>query len=137
MAYTHTSHTSSGWQISTDPSADPDKRWRAEHPKFGVRFFDARHKILEYTVKHMTKQFAALVDKPGAKPKSWSAAMCLCCGGKWLVPGNPDPRTLEGTCLDCQAESDTEKPLQFFYLVSPDARLSPVLPELPKTWLTK
>ena len=57
MGYRAVSQTSSGWAISTDPAAPEDKRWRAVHPLFGERFFDARHKILEFTVKHMAEQF--------------------------------------------------------------------------------
>jgi hypothetical protein len=135
MAYKPVSFTSSGWAISTDPKADPDKRWRAVHPLYGERFFDARHKVLEYTVKHMMQQFTKRAAQPGTKFLSWPAALCLHCGGRWLVPGDRDPKLLEGRCMDCQADSDTEKPLLFTSMVTMTDK-PPPLPELPEEWLT-
>lgn len=63
MTYKVTSWTASGWEISTDPGADPDKRWRAVHPEWGTRYFDQRHKILEYTVKYVMKQFERRMEE--------------------------------------------------------------------------
>ena len=65
MSYKPFSHTSSGWAISTDPDAAPDKRWRAVHPQFGERFFAEHDEILEFTVKHMLERFFRLM---GRKP---------------------------------------------------------------------
>ena len=63
MPYKSFSHTSSGWAISTDPEAEPSKRWRAVHPKYGERFFEKHDEILPYTCQHMFEQFEAFVRK--------------------------------------------------------------------------
>jgi hypothetical protein len=57
MTYKPFSQTTSGWSISVDEDAPPDKRWRAVHPVFGERFFPTHDEILEYTVKNMLDQF--------------------------------------------------------------------------------
>ena len=84
MSYKYYSQTTSGWKISTDPKADPDKRWRAVHPMHGERFFDAHHKILEYTVKRMVKEAKVLLKKGDFMP----VALCGRCGGRWWVDTN-------------------------------------------------
>lgn len=55
--YKYYSQTTSGWTISTNPKAEPAKRWRAEHPEFGTRYFKEHDEILEYTVTNMMKTF--------------------------------------------------------------------------------
>jgi len=55
--YKYYSQTTSGWTISTDPKAAPERRWRAVHPVFGTRFFVEHDEILEFTVRHMLEQF--------------------------------------------------------------------------------
>jgi hypothetical protein len=58
----------------------------------------------------------------------------LHCGGQWLVDAADDDELshLEGSCMDCQADSDAEKPLLFTCLVSVKPS---TLPKLPKHWL--
>jgi len=57
MSYKYYSQTSSGWEITTDPDAPPDKRWRAVHPEYGERFFPTHDEILPFTCEHMVRQF--------------------------------------------------------------------------------
>lgn len=54
-------------------------------------------------------------------------ASCERCAQQWIVPDATDADLLEGSCLECQEDSDSEKPLRFYELS---------LPELPKSWLT-
>jgi hypothetical protein len=55
--YEHFSNTTSGWSISTDPDAAPEKRWRAVHDQFGEKFFAEHEDILKFTVSHMRDRF--------------------------------------------------------------------------------
>jgi len=128
MSYKYYSQTTSGWEISTDPKADPNKRWRAVHPLHGERFFDAHHKILEYTVKRMFKEAKALIKKGDFTP----VALCGRCGGRWWVDTRHPPRALQGVCMDCQEDSGTEKPLTF---VLAAGNVKDVLDQLPLDWL--
>jgi|KBSMisStaDraftv2_1062788.scaffolds.fasta_scaffold123354_2 hypothetical protein len=61
-------------------------------------------------------------------------AHCERCEGRWLVPGDRNPDTLEGVCGECQPDSDVERPLTFSREL-----LSPVfvagMTELPNDWL--
>ena len=57
MSYKYFSNTTSGWTISTDKDAPPDKRWRAVHPMWGERFFAEHDEILPFTCEHMVEQF--------------------------------------------------------------------------------
>ena len=60
-------------------------------------------------------------------------AKCERCGGQWsVVHTNLSPKLLEGICMDCQEDSDAEKPLTFALAPSDYAT---GLPELPKEWL--
>jgi hypothetical protein len=47
-------------------------------------------------------------------------AFCERCHGLWNVPDEEQPSLLQGVCLSCQAESDTEKPLTFGVLLGED-----------------
>jgi hypothetical protein len=60
-------------------------------------------------------------------------AECERCGGTWQVIGGLDPEILEGACMDCQEESDVEKPLTFRRV--PDGAMTAFLPYLPSSWL--
>jgi hypothetical protein len=40
-------------------------------------------------------------------------AICEHCGGQSLIETAVPPELLEGICQDCQADSDSEKPLTF------------------------
>lgn len=131
MSYKNYSRTSSGWVISTDPKAPSKQRWRAIHPHFGERFFERHDEILEYTVKHMMEQ-VELLNVSNFRPVT--AALCLHCGGQWLVQDKRDPKLLEGTCMDCQRDSDAEKPLLFTQLLTAHPA---TLPKLPKNWLLR
>jgi len=55
--YKYFSQTTSGWEISTSEKAAPDKRWRAEHPEFGIKYFREHDDILNFTVTNMMKTF--------------------------------------------------------------------------------
>ena len=59
--YKYYSQTSSGWEITTDPEAPPDKRWRIVHERWGTRYFDEHDKVLEFTLDHMVKQYEHLL----------------------------------------------------------------------------
>jgi hypothetical protein len=60
MSYKNFSWTSSGWAISHDPEAEPDKRWRAVHQQFGERFFARHDDVLKFTVSHMADRLRLL-----------------------------------------------------------------------------
>lgn len=55
--YKYYSQTTSGWTISTNPKARPEKRWRAVHEEFGTRYFHEHDEILKFTVEHMRQMF--------------------------------------------------------------------------------
>src|SRR4029077_5156079 len=65
--YQYYSHTSSGWTISTDPDAAPDKRWRAVHPVYGERFFAEHDDILCFTARHMLEQIEQAIARGDLK----------------------------------------------------------------------
>jgi hypothetical protein len=65
--YKYYSQTMSGWVISTDPKAAPEKRWRAVHPEMGERFFAEHDQILDMTVQIMAEQLKKLFEKPRGK----------------------------------------------------------------------
>lgn len=65
--YKRTGFTSSGWVISTDNDAPPEKRWRIEHPGFGTRYFAKREDILPFTAEHMAKQIAMMLGEEDTK----------------------------------------------------------------------
>ena len=69
MTYTPVSQTMSGWKISTNPDADADRRWRAEHPVFGTRYFDKREKVLEYSVTLIARKFQEMMKDPDARAR--------------------------------------------------------------------
>jgi hypothetical protein len=52
-----------------------------------------------------------LVD--GGNSDDRSSNGCEYCGGHWLIESRIGPDLLEGACMDCQADSDAEKPLTF------------------------
>lgn len=55
-------------------------------------------------------------------------AECDRCGGSWrLLSGTPHSH-LEGACMTCQADSDTEKPLTFRPARGTEGILHPGLP---------
>jgi hypothetical protein len=62
------SETMSGWKISVNDDARPDKRWRAVHQEFGTKYFEKHDQILEYTVKRIAEMFKLFVD---AGPRRW------------------------------------------------------------------
>ena len=67
-------------------------------------------------------------------------AECERCGEKWRVPtaGQVDPNLLEGVCMECQADSDVERPLTFrFWDAERDAEYrGPLYMDVvPKDWL--
>jgi hypothetical protein len=67
-------------------------------------------------------------------------AECERCAGKWRVPtaGQVDPKLLEGVCMECQADSDVERPLTFrFWDAKLDIEYSDPLHMdiIPKDWL--
>lgn len=62
MSYKTYSQTGSGWTISTDPDAKPDKLWRATHPQFGELFFKTHDEILPYLLDYMRKRFKLMPD---------------------------------------------------------------------------
>ena len=55
-------------------------------------------------------------------------AFCDRCHGLWNVPDETQPNLLQGVCLECQAESDVERPLTFGVLLAEDLGLED-LPE--------
>jgi hypothetical protein len=55
-------------------------------------------------------------------------AYCERCGGVWNVRRDRNPMLMEGVCLECQDESDTEKPLAFGLLFG-NAEMPEDLPE--------
>lgn len=122
------SHTSSGWSISENRRAPRDRRWRAQHPVYGEKFFAEHDDILPFTCQHMAEQFAERM-KHHTGPLDVTA-VCLNCAGRWHVAGARDPAVLEGVCKDCQSDSDVEKPLLFVFSLDASA-----LPKLPKEWL--
>ena len=65
--YKHFSHTSSGWEISNDPNAQRDLRWRAVHPEYGERFFAEHDEILPFTCRHMVEHSAIFNKLKGKK----------------------------------------------------------------------
>jgi len=58
--YKYYSNTTSGWTVSTNPNAAPEKRWRIVHPQFGERFFKEHDDIMRFTVEHMRDMFNKL-----------------------------------------------------------------------------
>jgi len=62
------SQTTSGWAISVNDDAQPDKRWRAVHPEFGTKFFRKHDEILEYTVKRIAELYRLLMSNAGLRP---------------------------------------------------------------------
>ena len=58
-------------------------------------------------------------------------AYCERCAGIWRVRKDRNPMTLEGACMECQDDSDTEKPLAFGLLFT-DADIHQ---DLPDQWL--
>ena len=69
------SQTGSGWFISTDPDADPTKRWRAVHPRYGEKFFAKHDDILPFTAENMLNDVMA---------NAVVVARCGHCGGRWI-----------------------------------------------------
>lgn len=65
-------------------------------------------------------------------------AECERCAGIWSVPADAgnDPDLLEGVCMDCQADSEVERPLTFRHWGT-DRDIEYCLPEetLPEDWL--
>jgi hypothetical protein len=59
--YKYFSNTTSGWEISVNDNAPPDKRWRAVHEEFGTKFFDNHDEILEFTLMHMMERTKRLL----------------------------------------------------------------------------
>ena len=55
-----------------------------------------------------------------------SIAHCESCDGYWWVVDTHPYYALEGVCQECQADSDTEKPLSFHPLL-----------DLPKGWINE
>jgi hypothetical protein len=57
-------------------------------------------------------------------------AFCENCHGIWRTEG--DPTVLQGSCMECQADSDAEKPLTFgLLLTTADCGVD----DLPEEWL--
>lgn len=63
MAYKHFSNTTSGWEISEDPVAPADKRWRATHEQFGVKYFANHDDILPFALENTRQLFNKLTGK--------------------------------------------------------------------------
>ena len=123
------SQTGSGWFISTNPDAEPAKRWRAVHPQYGERFFAKHDDILPFTAEHM---LGRVVDNAVV------VARCEHCGGRWMVGPyklTGEPVLHEGACGDCQADSDTEKPLVFDLIVMAPGLEAEGLQDIPPEWL--
>ena len=55
-------------------------------------------------------------------------AHCQRCGMVWSVPTEIRPDLLEGSCMECQKDSDVERPLVFGLLLCEDASME----ELPE-----
>jgi hypothetical protein len=64
--YEYFSTTGSGWTVSTDPDAAPDKVWRAVHPALGERFFAEHGQILQFTTS-MAAELVRSILRP-ARP---------------------------------------------------------------------
>jgi len=67
-------------------------------------------------------------DEDDSPPTYAVIAACERCGGEWalLAVASP-PEHLEGACMNCQKDSDTEKPLTF-RLKKPFERVPDLLP---------
>lgn len=74
MTYKYVSQTSSGWIISEDPDATPEKRWRAEHvdPRkrfsadstvYETRYAPARYPFVQDIMEEMVKLLAEAVAR--------------------------------------------------------------------------
>jgi hypothetical protein len=61
--YTYYSQMGSGWVISTNPKAEPERRWRAVHPQFGERFFKTHDEIPTFAVEFMRDMFYRKIYK--------------------------------------------------------------------------
>ena len=56
--YTEFSRTGSGWIISNNPKAKPDRLWRAAHPQLREeRFFPTHEEILPWALDYMRERF--------------------------------------------------------------------------------
>lgn len=62
-------------------------------------------------------------------------AFCERCHGVWNVRLDRNPETLEGSCGDCQSDSDVERPLAFGWLFN-DAH-DVVVDALPEGWVVE
>jgi hypothetical protein len=66
MTYKKFSQTSSGWEISEDTEALPEKRWRIKHPEWGTRYYptheDASRSALTEGVERLRAAFKALFN---------------------------------------------------------------------------
>jgi hypothetical protein len=74
MTYKYVSQTSSGWIISKDPDAEPDKRWRAEHVEplkrisadpavYATRYARTRYPFVQDIMAEMAKLLAEWVER--------------------------------------------------------------------------
>lgn len=68
MAYKEFSRTTSGWVISEDVDAPPEKRWRIKHPAWGTRYYpthdEASISALEEGVHRLQEMFKKLTGMP-------------------------------------------------------------------------
>jgi hypothetical protein len=60
-------------------------------------------------------------------------AYCERCAGVWHVQKDRNPMLMEGSCMDCQNDSDSEKPLVFGILFDGVDTLD----DLPDSWLAE
>jgi len=64
MSYQKFSQTTSGWEISNDSQAAPEKQWRIQHPEWGTRYYstyeDASRSALTEGVERLSAAFKAL-----------------------------------------------------------------------------
>lgn len=62
-------------------------------------------------------------------------AHCERCDGEWMLRHRSPPERLQGICMECQADSDTEKPLDF--RLADDWSYAVGMPKLPLGWLAE
>ena len=60
-------------------------------------------------------------------------AYCENCAGVWRVRKNLNPMLMEGICMECQDDSDAEKPLAFGLLFG-EVEMHQ---DLPDSWLVE
>jgi len=65
-----------------------------------------------------------------------NVATCECCSGMWEAPAG-DVSLMQGACMDCQRDSDTEKPLRFARLDSVTPAYRSGMTKLPKRWFAR